>query len=352
MPFDRNTLAELIERSQSIIESKLDGADAGIVNGVLDVLAYINATSEHALESFLSYISKQALVDTAEDEFLDRHGDIFNVNKGQAEKASGDADIAGVNASVVLAGEILTIDLVSYVVTVGATIIGGVATITVQAVNAGLDGNALEGETISFNSPPSGIDTAALVAAGDIIGGVNVDSPEVYRDAIVDRIRNAPSGGNEKDFEVWALEVPGVTRAWIFPLEDGLGTVRIRFVMDDTYPDGIPQAGDIADVKAYIEDPTRAPATATIFVSAPTVQTEVFTIAITPDTPAIRTAVETEIDDLFRSDGGPGGTIRLSKIHEAISRAQGEDFHTLTVPAADITVANDKLAVRGVITWS
>ena len=63
------------------------------------------------------------------------------------------------------------------------------------------------------------------------------------------RIQNPPMGGSEADYVRWAMAVPGVTRAWA-AVEQGIGTMTVRFLMDDMYPDnyGLPTAADIQEV--------------------------------------------------------------------------------------------------------
>jgi uncharacterized phage protein gp47/JayE len=73
---------------------------------------------------------------------------------------------------------------------------------------------------------------------------------------------------------------------------------------------------------------------------------------LTPDTAAVRAAIEAEIIDLLRREAVPGGTILLSHLREAISIAAGEADHALTIPAANVTHATGELAVLGTITWA
>ena len=84
-------------------------------------------------------------------------------------------------------------------------------------------------------------------------------------------------------YRAWALEVPGVTRPWIYPRQDGAGNskaayVTIRFMMDNSYEDGIPLPSDVATVKAHIEK--NRPVTAKIIVLAPVAQPLHFTIQL------------------------------------------------------------------------
>lgn len=49
------------------------------------------------------------------------------------------------------------------------------------------------------------------------------------------------------------MDVPGVTRSWIYPREQGEGAIIVRFVMDDGYPNGIPLPEDGESLLAHLE---------------------------------------------------------------------------------------------------
>jgi uncharacterized phage protein gp47/JayE len=143
--------------------------------------------------------------------------------------------------------------------------------------------------------------------------------------------------------------VAGTTRAWEYPNVDGLGTVAVRFVQDDDPVSILPSAGEVATMQTYIDG--KAPVTADVTVYAPTQKTLNMTISITPDTAAVRAAVEAELEDLILREGDPGATLLLSQLNEAVSIAAGETDHTITVPAANVTHAVGEMPKLGTITW-
>ena len=166
------------------------------------------------------------------------------------------------------------------------------------------------------------------------------------------RIQSPPQGGSDNDYKQWALSVPGVTRVWVQPKTPDAGSVTVRFAMDGSRTDGLPLPADVASVKAYIEAPGRRPVTANVVVVAPTVQAINITITgLTPDTAAIRAAVQAELTDALLANGSPGGTIRLSWLYEAVSRASGERYHRVTVPSADVVLAAGALPKLGTVTF-
>ncbi|HCS3329478.1 TPA: hypothetical protein OQV64_004363, partial [Shigella flexneri] len=51
-------------------------------------------------------------------------------------------------------------------------------------------------------------------------------------------------------------------------------------------------------------------------------------------------------------DGYPQGELKVSRISEAISGADGEYSHQLLAPVDNISIAKNELAVLGTISWT
>lgn len=349
MPFDRPSLSKLVRRGKADIGTRLPGADANLRGSPEEVLAIVLAGMTHGLHGHLKWLSKQVLADLADDDFLRRIGSIYGMEPTAAVAATGQVTISGVNTSVCPAGTVWQRgDGVLYDQDADATISSGTATISVTAQEAAADGNADVGTKLTLAAPVTGISSSATVSGSGLTGGSDVETTEAFRTRLLLRLRNPPKGGGPGDYVNWALEVSGVTRAWEYPLMNGLGTVGVRFVRDNDVSI-IPDSGEVAAVQAYID--ARAPVTADVQVLAPTAVPLAMTIELTPDTSDVRDAVEAELEDLLRRVAEPGATILLSQINEAISLASGETDHVLTVPAANVTHTANQIAVLGTITW-
>jgi len=351
MPFDKPTLTELIAATESDVEARLPGADARVRRSNLNVLARVQSAGLSGLYDFIDWAKDQLLVDTAEVEMLDRPGNIWGITRIAATYATGSIDLAGTNGSVIPAATLFQrSDGVRYLSNAEVTIAAGVATAAITAVVAGVGGNAVAGVAISLVAPIGGVTSGAVVAAGDLSGGADQETDAAYRARIQARIQQPPHGGAGFDYVTWTLSQPGVTRAWVYPLELGIGTVTVRFMMDDTYADGIPLAPDVAAVQAALE--IVRPVTADLTVVAPVAVPLDFTITgLSPSTVAVQTAIETELTDLIRREAEPGSTLLISHIREAISIAAGESDHAVTVPAADVVHTTGQIATFGAITW-
>lgn len=354
MPFERPTLAELITRTRADFRGRLSITGALLRRAMADALAVVWAGAVHMTHGHLEWLAQQLFADTAIREFLIRIAAIFGITPTPATFATGTVTVTGVGPHTIELDEILVRDDgVTYKVT-AETLFAGSGSVPIQAVEAGSDGNLDEGETLSFESPVAGVDSDTTVEAPGIAGGLEEESTEALRTRLLLRLREPPQGGSDQDYEAWALAVAGVTRAWIYRHEDGLGTVTVRFVLDeeaDIFPDG----AKVTEVQAALEAdrPTTAEATAAAPVELPVD----YTISITPDTAAIRTAVEAELADLLYrvaepGDGAGRGTILLSAIRTAIGVSEGVTDYTLTVPAADVVPAVGELPQPGAFTWA
>lgn len=345
-------LATLKQRSEGAINAFLPGADARLRRSVLNVIATVMAGMTHGLYGHQNFIATTALPSMASDEYLEAWCNIWGIRRKPAANAVGNVTFTGVVGAVIPQGTAVQRgDGVVYRTAIGVTMAGSTAAVAVEADEPGLNGNAAAAVAVTLVSPLGDVQTEAVVAVGGITGGADTEGDDSLRERLLDRIQNPPHGGTKEDYERWALEVPGVTRAWCSPQELGPGTNTVRFAMDATYDDGIPLSADVDAVQAYIDE--RRPTTAELFVVAPEATALNITVTgLSPDTPEIRAAVLAELDDMFKRDGEPGGTIYISRIWEAVALAAGERHHRITSPANDTAFTTNQLPVRGVVTFA
>jgi uncharacterized phage protein gp47/JayE len=274
--------------------------------------------------------------DTAEREWLDRHGVIWLTNadgsKGRkaATYAQGTVQFEGTASVVVAIGTTLTggNGLIYQTATEAEIESGGLGTAEAVALTAGTVGNLPDGDVVAISPPITGIDAATLL--GDMSGGVDQETDDQLRERILFRIQNPPMGGSQADYVLWALQVPGVTRAWAAQ-EMGIGTMTIRFLMDDLYPDnhGLPTTADIQTVSEHI-DKQRPVTVKDCYVLAPVLFFYDITIRnLTNDDPTVRASIESSISDVERARSQPGQTWYRSWVDEAVSQAVGEETHEL-----------------------
>jgi len=350
MAFTRPSLEELKTRMRSSINTRMPGAESRLRLSVLGVIADVVAGAVHLLYGFLQWISLQILPDTADDEWLLRHGDVRDIARNAATTAQGDVVFTGTDGIDIPAGtKMQRADGVEFLTDALVTVVSGSATVSVTALDAGAAGVTLPGVAMTLVQPIAGVNSSTIVDVAGLTGGADIEAIDDYRVRVLARWQQPTQGGSESDYVSWALGMAGITRAWSYPLEDGDGTVVVRFMMDDTYGDGIPLLGDVATLQTLLD--SKRPATAAVTAAAPTTKPIDMTIAITPDTAQIRADAEAEINDLFRRRAVPGGGVYLSQINEAISIVDGEEDHTITGLVTDVTSLPSEIAVVGFITW-
>lgn len=345
MSFNRPTRSALIERISADYDSRLPGADSRLPASVLNVMARTDAGTADGLYGYLDWLSRQILPDTADTDILARHAGNWGVPRKGAVGASGTVAVTGPLDTIIPAGTALVRDDdVEFRTTAAITLLGAPTAVPVEELLGGPAGDTAAGTALRFVAPIAGVNAVAPVLAPGISGGAAEEDDEALRARLLTRIRTPPTGGSKGDYERWALEVPEVTRAWVFANWMGAGTVGVTFVLDGR-ADILPLAGDIDLVQAYIDE--RRPVTADLVVFAPEPFAIDLRIRLVPDTADTRTAVLAELADFFARDAEPGGTIYISRMREAISIAAGETWHELQLPELDVMVEPGSLPVLG-----
>jgi uncharacterized phage protein gp47/JayE len=358
MPWITPTLRKTREMVRDDITASLYGA-AFVGNNVLRVMADAMAGLAHHTLRFVDWLALQLLADTAETEWLDRHGQIWLVNadgtvgRKQAAYALGTVTLTGVLGTVVPMGTRLEGNNISYEtmqeVVLGEGTISVVGTdVRVRALDAGKAGNAPL--TLSVTGGIAGLDTRASVV--NLGGGADIENDNDLRTRVLLRIRNPPMGGDLTDYVQWALAVPGVTRAWS-SVEMGIGTVTVRFMCDDLRADndGFPLSEDIDRVKAYLDE-VRPVAVKDIFIFGPIPQRiDVYINNLVPDSSTVRAAIEANLLSMLYQKAGPGQTIYAAwKTYAIMDTAEVVSFH-MPFNADNVMDSLGHMAVLGDIVY-
>lgn len=351
MPLTRPTLSELRTRTAADMQSRLNLGPL-LPRMVAKVLSEIIAAVAHQLYGYIQWASNQLFPDTAEREFLLRLATIWGINRIPASFATGNVTFTGAAATLIPQGTTLQRSDGTAFVTNAEGVLsgGGSATIAVTAVVAGAAANTAATVALTMTSPIQGVSSNPVVASGGLEGGVDEEMDESLRARLLIRIQTPPQGGAASDYVAWALSIAGVTRAWCYPEHLGAGTVGVAFVTDDADDGPIPSSQKVSEVNAYIQE--RRPVTADVTVFAPVAVDLDLNITVSPNTAAVKAAVEAELKALLRREAVPGGTLYLSKIREAISIAAGENNNVLNSPTANVTTSTGELLVLGDITWA
>lgn len=345
MPYETPTLPDLINRAQNDLagDQALRRADA-------QVLSRVHAGATFGLYGYLGWIYRQMFPHTCDDEVLPEHGLLRPIPEWrEATPASGPVLARGAAGSVLRQGTLYQSAYgVRYRVTAD-TWLDGETVVPVQAVDAGAAGNLDGGAALSLVSPVAGVVSAATVAPEGLTGGSDRETPSAYRERLLRSYRITPRGGSADDYETWAMEVPGVTRAWCVRRWVGPGTVAVFFVRDGD-PDPIPGPARCAEVQEYIE--RQQSVIPELYVLPPVQVPVVYRIRATPDTVAVRAAIERSLQALHAAEADLGAGLLISHIREAISGAAGERDHVLYEPTDNVPAATNELLTFGGVIWS
>ncbi|HGY6721731.1 TPA: baseplate J/gp47 family protein, partial [Escherichia coli] len=232
----------------------------------------------------------------------------------------------------------------------------GTLNVSVEAESAGRAGNAPAGTKLTFITPQAGINQTATVTGTGITGGADVETVPELLSRLVFRVQNPPSGGTQYDFERWAREVPGVTRAWCRPEWPQAGSVGVTFVQDNN-PDIFPGDGDVQRVADYIRShddpatgqPVGQPLGPTVTVFKLTNKPVPFSIRIIPKTPENQAAVKQALTDLLYNESRPGGLVLPSSFWRAVAGVKNlEDFEVRS-PLTSVQAGDSELLTVGEI---
>jgi len=339
MPFDLPDLPTVRRGNRDNLAAFLEGADASVPNSALRVLSDMNAGGAFLNLKYLQWCARNFLPDLAEKGWLDRWANILFGGRKAATFASGTITVTGSPGALLPAGSPLaTSDGIQYQTAADVYLSGRATPVAVTCLTAGAIGNRDQGTPLSISVAASNVNAQATVVLID--GGADTESDDDLRVRILLRIRNPPMGGCATDYEQWTLSLPGVSRAWVAPMEMGIGTVTVRFACDQLRAsnDGLPTLDDCALAKAYL-DTVRPVTVADLFVVSAIPQGIVPRILnLSIDTPSMRLSIEASIQAMLLDKAAPGQTIFACWISDAITEVVGDG--TFDLATGDFVMAN------------
>ena len=346
MAFNERSLQEIYTDLEADCEATLQRYPNR--RSLINVLIKVLAGASHGWIGRLRWVLDQTFVATADEEHLTMIGQQYGVYRKAAVKASGAVTFAFTADPVAVeVGTILTADNgQQYSVTTAVTSAG---TANVEALVAGVNSNLSAGVELQLTPALDGV-VNAVVADDGISGGVEQEDLEDYRTRVKKRLQNPPGCGKESDYEQWALEVPGVTRAWCQPHTPERGEITLRFMTDGLTDDGFPGEDKIAEVQAYVDNVN--PTEARVYCCAPVKKVVDITInALDPDTVEVKDRINERLKELFVRQSTLAGTIKRNRIIATVTDTSGVENFELAAPAADVIASTNELAVLGEVTY-
>ncbi len=303
--------------------------------------AYVRASSVasaiYGLYQHQLWLARQILPDTADTSYLEMHATLRGLTRKEATKATGTITFTGTAGSTIPSSTMVTDEsgLLFYTtesVTLESDDSSNESITAVVACEAAIAGAVSDysDETVTLTAAPSGITATALLT---ITGGTDTETDAELLARLLFHLQNPSGGGNASDYRNWALEISGVTNAWVYPLRRGIGTVDVAIVSSD----GLPTDELVEEVQAYIDE-VRPVACKDALVLAPTPLTiDVYVkVRISGSTlPVVTTLIETALESHF-ADMEPEGLVTRSKIEALISGISYVDDRELVTPSANV----------------
>lgn len=247
------------------------------------------------IDVLISEIEKDIYPMTASATALELHAEVRlgPGAKKSATKSSGvDAlRVSGTVGATVTAGDTLAhTDGTRYQLTEGGTVGGGgTVDVSIESISTGTSVNKLSGESLSFESPPAGITTEAVLVVS-LSGGLDEETSDELRVRVLDAYRSPPAGGRFSDYRQWATSITGVAASYVYGPSSadadgrrGLGVVDVAVLVPGTGAARIPGSTLLQEVQDYLDD-MRPATTIDVLVLAPGSDDQDVDVQITPAT--------------------------------------------------------------------
>lgn len=290
------------------------------------------ASSVEGLYQHQLWIARQILPDTADPAWLERHAALRGMTLKPATTATGVLSVTGTAGAEVPASTLVRhVPTGATFATTTAAVLGGdgAAAIACAAASAGAMPDHAD-EPVLFITAPTGVQAEARLT---LTGGTDRETHAELLARLLDYLRNPPGGGTASDYRRWAMEVPGVTGAWVYPARRGAGRVDVVILSAG----GLPSPDLVAAVQAHVDE-MRPVACPDALVLAPSpVPVDVLARVRLSGTMLPIVAAQGE-SALVRYFGtlAPGGLVVRSRIAAIISGLSGVADCEVATPAANV----------------
>ncbi len=330
-----NILADMLSR----VTNDVDKREGSVLYDAIAPCAYQLAQTYFYLNNFLDLVSG----DTAVGEYLDRVVADYGMTRKSATYAVRKVETTGALDDIVETRWALGTTSYSIKEKLSSN------TYSASCEQSGEIGNAYSG-TLENIDNVSGV-TATLT---DIISaGQDEETDDNLRARFYQRVQSTSTSGNIYDYKKWALEVPGVGDARVFPLWDGNGTVKVIIVDENMAID--PELP--TQVFNYVE--TVRPIGAAVTVTCPGEKLINIIANVALDgsrtLEEVRAVFNSLVADYFKDAIFDFYTISYAKIGSLLLSVPGvADYNSLLINngTANIAIGDVEMPILGVITLS
>ncbi len=346
------TYEEILKRMEDAYEQESgrraeDVSDAGLRIRVL-------AGELYRLRTELAWLKRQAFPETADGEWLDRHGESRGVKRKEAEKAVGKITFSRylpLSFDVVIpAGTVCAVsgeDPVEFETLEDGIMAAGALQVEIpaRAVIGGPAGNTAAGYVNTLTAPVSGVNYVTNKVP--FTGGRDPEPDEEYRIRVLAAYSSPSNGTNAGYYQTIAMGWEGVRSVQVVPRINGAGTVGVYVWGENGAPDEKAVAGlreELARRREIGVDVTvQAAAAKTVDVSFR------MKLKAGADFPAAKAAAEQAVKNCF--SGLPvGSPLYLAELERAVLNAAPVAKLEFPSTMRDVAAEAGAVPVAGTVT--
>lgn len=332
--YEDKTYEHILQEMLNRVSNDVDKREGSVIYDALAPAAYFLADQYFQLSNFIDLV----LPDTAVGEYLDRAVSGY----GMTRKLASPSIRKIVTTGDVAIGTRWLIQHVAYRIT------GQLAENEYKAEceTAGKIGNTYSGSLEALTAA-NGV-TAELT---DIItDGADEETDDALRARFYEKVRRPATSGNAYHYRQWALEVPGVGDAKVFPLDSGPGTFGI-LIVDSEYKIN---SSLEAVVSEHIE--TVRPIGASVTVSSPAANTIAVSAKVLLDGTKTREDVlatfKANLEEYLKATTFKEYRVSYAKVGSLLLNTEGvQDYDGLTLngTSGNIMVGEKEIPVVGAV---
>jgi uncharacterized phage protein gp47/JayE len=325
------------------ISNQLPDADVG-KDSDFAIRANAIASAVQGLYQHQVWIVRQMFPDTADHDYLVMHARTRNLQPKPATYAGGKAQLTGNVGVTVKAGLQFRPKGSSLLCqTTEDAIVGNDGKIAVASrpLETGTVGNLADNTPGTLLIAPEGIDGDVIILT--MTGGTDDETDASLLARLLEVIRRPAAGGNKYDYHRWAVEVPGVTEAYVYPLRRGYGTVDVVIVANNS----MPSEETIKATQAHIDEERPVTAKNTLVLAPEEVTTDV-SVKVKLSGLSLDEAkkqITVAITDYFNRLA-PGEVAVLKQIGGSITNIVGVIDYEFITPTGNIIPVVDKTKVQ------
>lgn len=216
----------ILNRMLGNVPSDVDTSEGSLIYDALSPTSQELARSETQLDEVLKMVFAQSAAAHGYSAELRLRCAEFGVTPKDGTTATGQVTFTGVETtSIPLGTTVQTPGGLRYTTVTQGTIIGGMATVTIQGVDEGVVYNVPANTIVQLPATLSGI--TGVNHSSPITGGNDAETDDALLSRLLTRARTPSTSGNAAHYVQWALEVPGIGAARVYPLWNGPGTVKV-----------------------------------------------------------------------------------------------------------------------------